>query len=92
MNKSEQNAMQVINARHEIKAMNLSRIEKSVTVIRENVTESSREERGPTGFSRDILHKAKGYHLDRLHSGQKVLEVIRWGRLILLIGGQDPPN
>ncbi len=36
-----------------------------------------------------ILHKAKGYHLDRVHSDQKILEMIRWGRLVLVIGGQE---
>jgi hypothetical protein len=40
---------------------------------------------GPTGHSRDILHKAKGDHIDRVHSDQKVLEMIRQGRLILVI-------
>jgi hypothetical protein len=35
--------------------------------------------------SRDILRKAKGDHLDRVHSDQMVLEVIRWGRLVLFI-------
>jgi hypothetical protein len=41
----------------------------------------------PTGRSRDILHKANGDHLDRVHTDQKVLEVIGWGRLVLVIGG-----
>jgi hypothetical protein len=31
----------------------------------------------PTGHSWDILHKAKGDHLDRVHSDKKVLEMIR---------------
>jgi hypothetical protein len=39
--------------------------------------------------SRGILRKAKGDHLDRVFSGQKVLEMIRRGRLILVIGDQD---
>jgi hypothetical protein len=34
---------------------------------------------GPTGHSRDTVRKAKGDHLGRIHSDQKVLEVIRWG-------------
>ncbi len=32
--------------------------------------------------SRDILHKAKGDHLDRVHSDEKVLKMIRRGRLV----------
>jgi hypothetical protein len=35
------------------------------------------------------LRKAKGDHLDRVHSDQKVLEIIRYGRLVLLIGGKS---
>jgi hypothetical protein len=31
-------------------------------------------------------------HLDRVYSDQKVLEVIRWGRLVLFIGSQDTQN
>jgi hypothetical protein len=41
----------------------------------------------PTGPSRDILHKANGDHLDRVHADQKVLEVIGRGRLVLVIRG-----
>ncbi len=47
---------------------------------------------GPTGHSRDKLHKAKGDHLDQVYSDQKVLKVIRWGKLDLLIGGQESQN
>jgi hypothetical protein len=32
--------------------------------------------------SREILHHAKGDHLDRVHSDQMVLEMIRRGRLV----------
>jgi hypothetical protein len=39
--------------------------------------------KGPTGRSRDILHTAKGDHLGRVHSGQKVLGKIRQGRQVL---------
>jgi hypothetical protein len=42
--------------------------------------------------SRDILHKAKGGHLDQVHSDQMVLEMIRRGRLVLVIGGQESQN
>jgi hypothetical protein len=42
--------------------------------------------------SRDILGKAKGDHLDRAHSDQMVLEMIRQGRLVLVIGGQESQN
>jgi hypothetical protein len=35
------------------------------------------------GCSRDILDKAKRYYFDRVHSKQKVLEVIRPGRLVI---------
>jgi PHP family Zn ribbon phosphoesterase len=35
----------------------------------------------------DILLKAKRDQLDRVHSEQKVLKMIRQGRLVLLIGG-----
>jgi hypothetical protein len=47
---------------------------------------------GPTGSSRGILHQAKGDHLYQVHSYQKVLNVIRWGRLVLVIGGQESQN
>jgi hypothetical protein len=35
-----------------------------------------------TMHSRDILLQAKGDHLDRVHSDQMVLEMIRQGRLV----------
>jgi hypothetical protein len=38
----------------------------------------------PIRRSRGILHKAKGDHLDRVHSDQKVLEMIRHGGWSLL--------
>ncbi len=38
--------------------------------------------RVPTIRSRDILLQAKGDHLDRVHSDQMVLEMIRRGRLV----------
>jgi uncharacterized protein (DUF169 family) len=38
--------------------------------------------------SRDILIKAKGDHLDSVCSDQKVLMMIRQGRLVLVSGGQ----
>ncbi len=44
----------------------------------------------PTEHFRDKLHKAKGDHLDWVHPDQKVLEMIRQGRLVLVIGGQEP--
>jgi hypothetical protein len=44
---------------------------------------------GPTRHSVDILHKAKEDHLDRIHSGQNVLKMIRHGRLVLMIGGKE---
>ncbi len=47
---------------------------------------------GPTGRSRGIFLQAKGDHLDWVHSGQKVLKVIRRGRLVLVIGGQESQN
>ncbi len=37
--------------------------------------------------SRDILHKED--HLDRVHSDQKVLKIIRQGRLVFVIGSQE---
>jgi hypothetical protein len=40
---------------------------------------------GPIGCSRGILCQAKGDYLDRVHSDQKVLEVIRWGRLVPIV-------
>jgi hypothetical protein len=40
----------------------------------------------------DILHKAKGDHLDRVQSYQKVLWVIRQGKLVLVIRGQESQN
>jgi hypothetical protein len=43
----------------------------------------------PTRHSRDVLRKAKGDHLDRVHSDQMVLKIIRWGRPVLVIGGQE---
>jgi hypothetical protein len=38
--------------------------------------------------SRNMLRNAKGDHLEHVHSDQMVLEIIRWGRLVLFIGGQ----
>jgi hypothetical protein len=40
----------------------------------------------------DILHKAKRDHLDQVHSDQKFLKMIRRGRLVLFIGGQESRN
>jgi hypothetical protein len=48
--------------------------------------------RGPTRRSIDILHNAKGDHLDQVHLNQKVLKVIWQGRLVLAIGGQESRN
>jgi hypothetical protein len=45
--------------------------------------------RGPTGCTRDILLTAEGDYIDQVHSGLKVIEVIRRGRLVLLIKGQE---
>jgi hypothetical protein len=39
-----------------------------------------------------ILHKAREDHLDQVHSDQKILKVIRQGRLVLVIGGQESQN
>jgi hypothetical protein len=36
----------------------------------------------PTMHSREILLQAKGNHLDRVHSDQMVLKMIRLGRLV----------
>ncbi len=36
-----------------------------------------------------MLRKAKGDHLDGVHLDQKVLEVIKHGRLVLVIRGQE---
>jgi hypothetical protein len=47
---------------------------------------------GLTGHSKDILRKATGDHLDQVHSDQKVLEMIRRGRLVLVIRGQESQN
>jgi hypothetical protein len=38
------------------------------------------------------LGKAKVDHLDRVHSDQKVLEMIRQRRLVLVIGVQESQN
>jgi hypothetical protein len=38
----------------------------------------------PTRHSSDILHKAKGDHLDQVHSDQKVLATFRRGSWSLL--------
>jgi hypothetical protein len=48
--------------------------------------------RGSTARSMDILHKAKGDYLDQVNPNQKVLKVIRQGRLVLVIGGQESRN
>jgi hypothetical protein len=53
--------------------------------------------RVPTMHSRDILFQAKGDHLDRVHSDQMVLEMIRLGREASpveqqLSGGQEFQN
>jgi hypothetical protein len=47
---------------------------------------------GHTGSSRVIFRKAKGHHLDRVHSDQKLLKIIRQGRLVLVIGGKESQN
>ncbi len=39
--------------------------------------------------SRDILHEVKGDHIDQVHSDHKVPEMIRWVRLVLVIGGLE---
>jgi hypothetical protein len=39
----------------------------------------------PTMYSRDIMHKGQGDHLDRVHPDQKVLEMIRQGMLVLFM-------
>ncbi len=39
--------------------------------------------------SRDILRKAKGDHLDGVHPDQIVLKMIRQGRLVFVIRGQE---
>jgi hypothetical protein len=41
---------------------------------------------------RNILHRAKGDHLDRVHSDQKVLEMIIRRRLVLFISSQEAQN
>jgi hypothetical protein len=48
--------------------------------------------KGPNMHSRDILRKAKGDHLDRVHSDQMVLKMIRRGRLVLFIRGLESQN
>ncbi len=45
--------------------------------------------KGSTMHSRDIKRKAKVDHLDQVHSDQMVLEMIRRGRLVLFIVGQE---
>jgi hypothetical protein len=42
--------------------------------------------------SRDILCKAKEDHLDRVHSDQMVLEIIRRERMVLAIERQESQN
>jgi hypothetical protein len=42
---------------------------------------------GPTGRSRDILRKVQGDHRNLVHTGKKVLKMIRQGRLVLVILG-----
>jgi hypothetical protein len=42
--------------------------------------------------SQNILHFAKGDHLDRVHSDQKDLKMIRQGKLVLVIGAQEFQN
>ncbi len=38
------------------------------------------------------IMQAKGGHLDRVNSDQKILEMIRAGRLVLFVGGQESQN
>ncbi len=76
-----QNAVQTIKCTHVINW--------TITLIREKIMKVSGINRGPTGSSRGIFCQAKGDHLDQVHSDQKVLDVIRWGRLVLVIGGQE---
>jgi hypothetical protein len=44
---------------------------------------------GTYWHSRDILLKVKGDHRDQVHSDRKILTVIGWGRMILVVGGQE---
>jgi hypothetical protein len=46
--------------------------------------------REPTGTC--VLPNAKGDHLDRVYSDQKVLAVIRQGRLVLVNRGKESQN
>jgi hypothetical protein len=48
----------------------------------DSVTRVAGRLRVPTMRSRDILLQAKGDHLGQVHSGQMVLEMIRWRRLV----------
>jgi hypothetical protein len=55
------------------------------------INEYSREKEGLIVRSRDTLHKAKGITL--IESIRMMFtEVIRWGRLVLVIGGQESKN
>jgi hypothetical protein len=47
---------------------------------------------GESYWVQDILHKAKGDHHDRVQSYQKVLGVIRQGKLVLDIKGKESHN
>ncbi len=48
----------------------------------DSATSVARRLQVPTMRSRDILLQAKGDHLDRVHSDQMVLKMIRQGRLV----------
>jgi hypothetical protein len=81
----EQKAMQTINAQYVI----LYTVRTMQCTYKELSNLSLLSERGymrvagnrrePTCRSNDILHNANGDHLDRVYSGQKVIEVTRWG-------------
>jgi hypothetical protein len=43
-------------------------------------------------FSNSTLIYLRPFHLDHVHPDQKVLEMIRRGRLVLFFGGQESQN
>jgi hypothetical protein len=56
------------------------------------MNEYSREEVGAYWALKRHAAQSQGDHLDRVQSDQKVLEIIRRGKLVLVIRGQESQN
>jgi hypothetical protein len=93
MNKLIQNAMGIYN-KCTVYDMQYGTMKCTHTICNLNQRECTvmrvaRIEAGLLGTQVTYCMKIKADHLDQVHSDQKVLKVIRWGRLVLLIRNQE---